>query len=147
MSGGGRSLGDVWTALFTPPPPEDMLGPFWLIALLLFAAGFVISVALSGNSGPGGRRGELDRGVSAPYVRTAASAFGIGLFFFGVRLLRINLFRFAAPIWLLLCFIGTIAYLAWATVQVRRDQSVARTARPDTAHPPAERMASMADNC
>jgi len=121
-------VGGLVSALFSPPPLEDVVGPVWLVYLVVFAAGFVLSVAAEGDGlarvvpHPAARR------AVARYATAAAALFGAGLFFFGIRALQIDPFRFAAPIWLLLCLVAVVAYLAWAWGRLRREMPAAPAA-------------------
>jgi hypothetical protein len=135
----GRTLpgGDLWTALFSPPPPEDVVGPFWLLYLLVFAAGFGLSIVAEGDGlvrvlpHPDVRR------VLAGYAPMSAALFGSGLFFFGVRTLQIDPLRFAAPIWLVLSLIAVTIYLAFVGSRLRREVPAAITAAARGPHSPA----------
>jgi hypothetical protein len=126
----GRTLpgGDLWTALFSPPPPEDVVGPFWLLYLLVFAVGFGLSIVAEGDGlvrvlpHPDVRR------VLAGYAPMSAALFGSGLFFFGVRTLQIDPLRFAAPIWLVLSLVAVTTYLALVGSRLRREVPAAITA-------------------
>ena len=119
--GGWTAVGDLVAALFSPPPPGDVFGPVWLIYLLVFGAGFVLSVAAEGDGLARVLPHPAARRVVARYARPAAVLFGAGLFSFGVRALQIDPFRFAAPIWLLLCLVAVLVYLVWAWGRLRRE--------------------------
>jgi len=114
-------VGDLLGALFSPPPPEDVVGPIWLIYLVVFAAGFVLSVAAEGEALSLVVAHPAVRRVVARYARPAAVLFGVGLVLFGVRVLQIDPLRLAAPIWLVLCLVAVVAYLAWARERLRRE--------------------------
>lgn len=126
--GGWTALGNLGSALFSPPPPEDVAGPFWLLYLLVFAAGFVLSVAAEGDGLARVLPHPAVRRAVSRYATGAAALFGAGLFFFGIRVLQIDPFRFAAPIWLLLCLVAVVAYLGWAWSRLRLEIPAAITA-------------------
>ena len=118
----GRTLppGDLWTALFSPPPPQDVIGPFWLLYLLVFAAGFVLSITAEGNGLARVLPHPETRRVVADHAPASAALFGAGLFFFGVRALQIDPLRLAAPFWLVLSLVAAVVYLAFIWLRFRQ---------------------------
>ena len=114
-------MGELLAALVSPPPPEDVVAPFWLLYLLTFAVGFVLSAAADGDALAPLVPRQAVRTVLARYSRPASALFGAGLVLFGIRVLRIDPLRLAAPIWLLLCLLAVVAYLAWAGNRLRRE--------------------------
>ena len=98
----------LWTWLSTPPSKGDVLNLFGAFCLLLFAPGYLLSAYLAG---PGAAWLGKDP-VQLAGIRRWASiglwVFGVGLFFFGARLLQINPLWFGAPIWLVGSIVGVI---------------------------------------
>jgi protein-S-isoprenylcysteine O-methyltransferase Ste14 len=119
-------VADLVRALVSPPPPGDVLSPFWLVSLAVFVAGFVVGIALDGDALAPLLPNPAVRRLLGRYARPASLLFGVGLVLFGVRVLQIDPLRLAAPVWLLLCLAVTAVYLAWAARRVREELPTAQ---------------------
>jgi hypothetical protein len=99
-----------WDYLTTVPGPNEVFGPFAIVYLVLFLAGFALCVLLYNGIG----RKQFPNPVLFNMARRWGGAgiivFGFGLFFFGIRALQINPFSFGMRIWL---WISLLAVLAW----------------------------------
>ncbi len=93
-----------WDYLSTVPGPNEVFGPLAILYLIVFGAGFILSLIIYNNQG----RGLFPNPVMFRIVRRWASwalvVFGAGIFFFLIRAIQINPFTFAMRFWM------------WATV-------------------------------
>jgi len=91
-----------WDNLTTAPTPDETLNPFSVLYLIVFSIGFVVSTYLYYRPW----QPPLSRYLRRREVRKATTismwVFGVGLFFFLIRLLQINPFTFGLPIWMVL---------------------------------------------
>lgn len=109
-----------WDYLTTIPGPNEVFGPFAIIFLIIFSLGFLISVVLYND---GGRR-YIAHPVKRRALRRGASiglaVFGVGLFFFAIRLLQINPLNFGMRIWLWLSLLAALIMAAYFAYYVRK---------------------------
>ena len=93
-----------WDYLTTAPTSGEILGPFSILYLVIFAAGFIAAAYLYYR--PWTR--PVGTYVRRKTVRKASNValwvFGTGMFFFLVRMLQINPFTFGERIWMYLSF-------------------------------------------
>jgi hypothetical protein len=98
-----------WDYLTTVPETTEVFGPFAIIYLILFGFGFLASIYIYNDGARrygtnGVQRRAMQRGSGI-----AMTVFGVGLFFFGIRILQINPFNFAMRIWLWICLLALVA--------------------------------------
>jgi hypothetical protein len=108
-----------WDYLTTVPQTDEVFGPFAVIFLVLFGIGFLGSVFFYND---GGRRyisHPLKRRTIRRGSGIAMVVFGIGLFFFGIRVLQINPLNFGMRIWLWLSFLAVIVMFAYFAYYLR----------------------------
>jgi hypothetical protein len=105
-----------WDYLTTVPETTEVFGPFAIVYLIIFGFGFLAAVYLYND----GARRYAANGVQRRMMQRgsgiAMAVFGVGLFFFGIRILQINPFNFGMRIWLWLClaaFAAMIGYFAY----------------------------------
>jgi hypothetical protein len=103
----------LWTWLSTPPAMGDVLDLFGALCLLLFAPGYLLSAYLAGPGADRLVKDPLQLAGIKHWASTGLWVFGVGLFFFGVRVLQINPLWFGAPIWL----VGSIIAVIFAAVR------------------------------
>jgi hypothetical protein len=103
----------LWTWLSTPPAKGDVLDLFGALCLLLFAPGYLLSAYLAGPGADRLAKDPLQLGGIRRWASIGLWVFGVGLFFFGVRVLQINPLWFGAPIWL----VGSIIAVIFAAVR------------------------------
>lgn len=98
-----------WDYLTTQPISGDVLDGFTIVYAALFALGFIASAYFYYRpwSPPVGKVFRRRSVVTATGV--AMWVFGIGLFFFLIRILQINPFTFGEPIWMWLSILGVVA--------------------------------------
>jgi len=97
-----------WKSLTTAPSSGDILQPFAVLYAIVFIAGFVVSTYLYYR--PWTRPiGRLYRRKSVIRAMGAAMwVFGIGVFFFLIRLLQIDPLTFGRPFWMWLSVIAVV---------------------------------------
>jgi hypothetical protein len=103
-----------WDYLTTPPASDDVLDAFTILYLALFLVGFVVSAYVYYRpwTKPFGTMFRRTAVVKATGV--AMWVFGIGLFFFLIRLLQINPLTFGEPFWMWLSVLAVIVMIVWA---------------------------------
>ncbi len=108
-----------WDYLTTPPASEDVLDAFTIIYLVVFLAGFIAAAYVYYRpwTKPFGRL--FRRKVVKRACNIAMWVFGIGLFFFLIRLLQINPLSFGEPIWMWLSVVAVIVMLGWFAFAAR----------------------------
>ena len=110
----------MWQALTTPVGTDSALSRLAVLYLLLFALGFAGSVLVANDRLVREGAGPATRDAIRRAAARGVGVFGAGLFFFGVRVLQINPFGFGMPLWLALCAIAALCWLAAALAAVRR---------------------------
>lgn len=108
-----------WQYLTTVPGPNEVFGPFALGYVVLFGIGFVVSVFLYNDvvrryANHSVKRRTIRRGAGI-----AMTVFGVGLFFFGIRVLQINPFGFGMRLWLWLTFLAAVAMFLYFAYYLR----------------------------
>jgi hypothetical protein len=118
-----------WDYLTTPPASSEVFDVFTIVYLALFLGGFVASAYVYYRPWvqPLGRVFRRKAVMKATGI--AMWVFGIGLFFFLIRLLQINPISFGEPIWMWLSVLGLLAMLVWIGVR----WSDAKKSAPSTA--------------
>lgn len=103
-----------WDYLKTIPGPDEVFGPFSVAYLILFVAGFILSIVIY-NGWAKQRFGDpvLHR-MARKWAGIAIVIFGLGLFFFLMRWLQINPFGFARRYWLWLTLLSLLVLLGYA---------------------------------
>ncbi len=108
-----------WNDLTTVPGTDDIFTPVSTVFLVLFGLGFLASIFLYNDgarryTGHALKRRVLRRGASI-----SMTVFGVGLFFFGIRVLQINPFNFGMNIWLWLSVLAAIAMVGYFSYYLR----------------------------
>lgn len=106
-----------WDYLTTRPGSNEVFGAFAVLFLVIFGIGFLASLVIYSGWVP---RAVFPNAVLRKMAHRwsvyGLFVFGIGLFFFLIRLLQINPFTFGYRIWLwlsFLAFLGLAAYIAF----------------------------------
>lgn len=101
-----------WDYLTTVPGPDEVFGPFAVLFLILFGVGFLVSIFLYND----GARRYINHGLKRRTIRRFAGIamiiFGVGLFFFAIRILQIDPFTFGMRIWLWLSLLALLGLAA-----------------------------------
>jgi predicted Kef-type K+ transport protein len=125
-----------WDYLTSQPASGDVLDAFTIIYAAIFILGFVASAYLYYRpwTKPFGAMFRRKSVIAASGM--AMWIFGIGLFFFLIRLLQINPLTLGQPIWMWLSILAVIAMAVLIGMNWKRSQALgpaatrARTASP-----------------
>lgn len=121
-----------WDYLTSTPASDDVLDAFTIVYLVVFLGGFVLSVYL--NSRPWTKPfGSMFRRKSVKRASNYAMwVFGVGLFFFLIRLLQINPLSFGEPIWMWLSIMALVGMIVWIGMSwsTARKEAALASARP-----------------
>ena len=108
-----------WDYLTTVPGPDEVFGPFAIVFLILFGVGFVLSIVLYND----GAKRYVDHGLKRRTIQRfggiAMLIFGVGLFFFAIRMLQINPFSFGMRLWLWLSLLALLSFGAAVVYYLR----------------------------
>ena len=106
-----------WDYLTTPPVSGDVFEAFSIVYLALFLGGFILSAYVYYRpwTKPFGRLFRRKAVMKATGI--AMWVFGIGLFFFLIRLLQINPMTLGEPLWMWLSVLAVLAMIAWIGVR------------------------------
>ncbi len=89
-----------WDYLSTVPGPNEVFGPLAILYLIVFVAGFVVSLLIYNNQGKQLFPNPVAFRIVRHWAGWALVAFGAGIFFFLIRALQINPFTFAMRFWM-----------------------------------------------
>jgi len=112
-----------WDYLTTTPGSNEVFGPFAVVYLIVFAIGFVASVAIYSNGGKGIIRDPVLRRIARRWSGWASTVFGLGLFFFAIRWLQINPLSFGDRIWLWISLLMLLVLAGLIANDVRKNYS------------------------
>ena len=108
-----------WDYLTTVPGTNEVFGPFAIVFLVLFGLGFLAALFFYNDGARrygthSFKRKTIRRGSSI-----AMTVFGIGLFFFAIRVLQINPFGFGMRLWLWLSLVAAVGMLMYFMYYLR----------------------------
>ena len=120
-----------WDYLSTPPASSDVLDAFTVIFVAVILVGPIVASYLYYRpwTRPIGRI--FRRRAVIKVSGVAMWVFGVGLFFFLIRLLQIDPFTFGRPIWMWLSVLALIGLTVWIGLgwsKARRDYETTITA-------------------
>jgi uncharacterized membrane protein len=112
-----------WDYLTSQPASDDVLDAFTIIYAVVFILGFVASAYLYYRpwTKPFGRMFRRKAVIAASGL--AMWVFGIGFFFFLIRLLQINPLTLGEPIWMWLSILAVIGMGILVALNWRRSQA------------------------
>lgn len=108
-----------WDYLTTPPTSDEVLDVFSIIYFVVFLVGFVAAAYVYYRpwTKPFGRI--FRRKAVKRACNIAMWVFGVGLFFFLIRLLQINPLSFGEPIWMWLSVLAVVVMTIWFAIAAR----------------------------
>jgi ABC-type transport system involved in multi-copper enzyme maturation permease subunit len=107
--------------LRTVPGPGEVFGPFAIAFVVVFAIGFLASVALYNGLGRGVFPNSVMFRMARKWGGWGVVVFGLGLFFFAIRALQINPFGFGRRAWLWICILIALAWIGWILADLKRN--------------------------
>lgn len=107
--------------LSTVPSSSEVFGPFAIGFLILFAAGFIVSIVLYNGGGRQLFPNSVLFRMAKKWGGWGVVVFGLGLFFFAIRVLQINPFGFGRRAWLWICLLVLLAWFGWIAYDIKRN--------------------------
>ena len=109
-----------WDYLTTTPGSNEVFGAFAIGFLVIFLTGFLVSFVAYAGWADRFVKDALWRRMIRRWSGWALTLFSIGLFFFLVRILQINPFTFGQRVWLYLCLLSLVGFVAWCAYDYHR---------------------------
>ena len=109
-----------WDYLSTVPGPNEVFGPLAILYLVVFVAGFLLSLAVYNNQGKKLFPNPIMFRLVRRWAGWASVAFGAGIFFFLIRALQINPFTFAMRFWMWATVLALMAVFFLLAVDIKR---------------------------
>ncbi len=110
-----------WDSLTTAPTPDQVFDPSGVAFLIVFGVGFLVSLVLYNN----GANRFVAHGLKRRLIQRAAGlamlVFGIGLFFFAIRMLQINPFTFGTRLWLWLSVLMLVGFVVAVLIYLQKN--------------------------
>lgn len=103
-----------WDYLRTVPGPNEVFGAFSIAYLIVFIAGFVLSIVVYNGWAKQWFKDPVLHRMARKWCGIAVVIFGVGIFFFLIRWLQINPFGFARRYWLWLTLVALIVLVGYA---------------------------------
>jgi hypothetical protein len=97
-----------WDYLTTTPGTSEVFGAFAIGFLILFGGGFLVSLLVYSGATGSLLKNPVLRRMAHRWSVWGIIVFGIGLFFFLIRVLQINPFNFQMRIWLYLSLLAFV---------------------------------------
>jgi hypothetical protein len=117
-----------WDYLTTVPGPNEVFGPFAIAFLVLFIAGFALSIVVYNNWAKRWFSDPVLHRMAKRWAGIGLIVFGLGLFFFLIRWLQINPFDLGMRIWLWLSLLAAVTLAIYAFYDYRAHYAAARAA-------------------
>ncbi|HET8521610.1 MAG TPA: hypothetical protein VFL82_00150 [Thermomicrobiales bacterium] len=105
-----------WNYLTTTPGSSEVFGAFAIGFLILFGLGFLVSLVVYSGAARSMLKHPVLRRMAHRWSVWGVIVFGIGLFFFLIRVLQINPFNFQMRIWLYLSLLAFVLLAAYCVV-------------------------------
>ena len=107
-----------WDFLTSVPASDEVLSGWAILFAIVFAGGFLAASVINYRAQSPFISTYFRRRPVQQCMSLAMWIFGIGLFFFLIRLLQINPFTFGERIWMAVMTVLAIVLLLWIAVQV-----------------------------
>ena len=117
-----------WHYLTTRPGENEAFGPFAILFLVFFSAGFLISMIVYNGAARKLFPNPVLHRMARHWAAYSTAIFGFGLFFFAVRALQISLLTFEMRIWMWLSILGVGLWAVWVVYDYVRNYQPAMKA-------------------
>lgn len=107
--------------LSTVPGTNEIFGPFAIVYLIVFILGFVATVVVYNGGGRPLFPNNVVFRMARKWAGWGVVVFGLGLFFFAIRILQINPFGFGKRGWLWFCIVLAIGWLGYIAYDLIRN--------------------------
>jgi hypothetical protein len=109
-----------WHYLTTRPGENEAFGPFAILFLVFFSAGFLISMIVYNGAARRIFPNPVIHRMARRWAAYSTTIFGFGLFFFAVRALQITLLTFEMRIWMWLSILAVFLFAAYVVYDYAR---------------------------
>ncbi len=120
-----------WDYLTTVPGPNEVFGPFAVVFLILFVAGFLISLVIYNDWARKWFGDPVLHRMAKRWSGFGLVLFSLGLLFFLIRWLQINPFDLGMRLWMWLSLLGLVALVAYIIYDYKKHYPAARAAYDD----------------
>ena len=120
-----------WDYLTTVPGPNEVFGPFAAGFLIVFIAGFAVSLVVYNDWARRWFSNPVRHRMAKRWAGFGLVLFTLGLFFFLIRWLQINPFDLGMRIWLWLSVAGLIALIGYMIYDYTAHYAAAKAAYDD----------------
>jgi hypothetical protein len=107
-----------WDYLTTRPGSNEVWGAFAIGFVTIFGVGFLASLIVYSGWARSVFPNPVLRRMAHRWAVIGLVVFGVGLFFFLIRMLQINPFSFGLRIWLWLSFLAFVALMAFVGIEL-----------------------------
>ena len=120
-----------WDYLTTIPGPNEVFGPFAVAFLIIFGAGFLVSLIIYNDWAKRWFSNPVLHRMAKRWAGIALILFTLGLFFFLIRWLQINPFDLGMRIWMWLSLLGLVVMAVYMLYDYWAHYNAARAAYND----------------
>jgi hypothetical protein len=109
-----------WDYLSTVPGPNEVFGPLAILYLIVFVAGFIVSLAIYNNQGKKLFPNPIMFRLVRRWAGWTSVIFGAGIFFFLIRAIQINPFTFAMRFWMWVTVLALVGIVGLLLIDIKR---------------------------
>jgi hypothetical protein len=109
-----------WDYLSTVPGPNEVFGPLAILYLVVFVAGFIVSLAIYNNQGKKLFPNPIMFRLVRRWAGWTSVIFGAGIFFFLIRAIQINPFTFAMRFWMWVTVLALVGVVGLLLIDIKR---------------------------
>jgi hypothetical protein len=109
-----------WDYLSTVPGPNEVFGPLAILYLIVFVAGFIVSLAIYNNQGKKLFPNPIMFRLVRRWAGWTSVIFGAGIFFFLIRAIQINPFTFAMRFWMWVTVLALVGVVGLLLIDIKR---------------------------
>jgi hypothetical protein len=102
------------------PGPNEVFGPLAILYLVVFVAGFIVSLAIYNNQGKKLFPNPIMFRLVRRWAGWTSVIFGAGIFFFLIRAIQINPFTFAMRFWMWVTVLALVGVVGLLLIDIKR---------------------------